>query len=76
MYDIIPIESIFIKREVLKKLLNGLITNSIIIIIDVAVQRQIFFVSFVKIDRFNGLLFVSIYYLDILIYKLFYLYII
>jgi hypothetical protein len=76
MYDIIPIESIFIKREVLKKLLNGLITNSIIIIIDVAVQRQIFFVSFVKIDRFNGLLFVSIYYVDILIYKLFYLYII
>ena len=54
IYPIIIIESIFIKRDVLKKLLNGLITNNIINIIDVAVHIQIFFVSFVKIDKLNG----------------------
>jgi len=41
--------------DVLKKLLNGLMTNNIIIKIDIAEHIHTFFVSSVKIVKLNGL---------------------
>jgi hypothetical protein len=46
-------DNIFINREVLKKLLSGLITNNTIIIIDKAEQVHIFLVPSVNIFKLN-----------------------
>jgi hypothetical protein len=52
---------IFIIRDVLKKLLNGLIIKRTMIKIDVAEHMQTFFVSSVKSIKLNGaFVFVSI----------------
>jgi hypothetical protein len=45
---------IFINKDVLKKLLNGLIINKTIIKIEVAEHIHIFLVSLVNIVRLNG----------------------
>jgi len=44
---------IFIKMEVLKKLLKGVIINKTIMKIEMAEQVQIFFVTFVKILKLS-----------------------
>jgi hypothetical protein len=50
---------IFINKDVLKKLLNGLITKQIIMVIETAVHMQIFLVLSVKMLKLK-LEFVSI----------------
>jgi hypothetical protein len=45
---------IFINKDVLKKLLNGLIINKTIIKIEVAEHIHIFLVSLVNIVKLNG----------------------
>jgi hypothetical protein len=45
---------VFINKDVLKKLLNGLITKRKIIKIEVAEHIHTFFVSFVNIIKLNG----------------------
>jgi len=47
-------DKIFIKKDVLKKLLNGLIMKRVIIIIEVAQHKQPFLVALEKIIKLNG----------------------
>lgn len=53
VYPRIIIAIIFINREVLKKLLSGLMTNKTIITIENAEHIHIFLVALVKIVKLN-----------------------